>query len=76
MTSDDLQHKAVKLSAIIYISVSLILAGIFLGVSSVLKYPYIARYGGAVWVFLLSMIITMPTITPLVKKRLRGNANG
>ena len=76
MTSEELQRNAVKLSAIIYISVSLILAGVFLGVSFVLKYPYVARYGGAVWVFLLSMIITMPTITPLVKKRLKGNANG
>ena len=76
MTSEELQRKAVKLSAIIYISVSLILAGAFLGVSSVLKYPYVARYGGTVWVFLLSMIITMPTITPLVKKILRGNING
>lgn len=76
MASEELQRKAVKLSAIIYISVSLILAGVFLGVSSVLKYPYVARYGGTVWVFLLSMIITMPTITPLVKKRLRDNANG
>ena len=71
MTSEELQRKAVKLSAIIYISVSLILAGAFLGVSSALKYPYVARYGGTVWVFLLSMIITMPTITPLVKKRLK-----
>ena len=71
MTSDDLQRKAVTLSAIIYISISLILAGVFLGVSSVLKYPYVARYGGTVWVFLLSMIITMPTITPLVKRRMK-----
>ena len=35
-------------------------------------YSWVARVGGAVWVFLLSMIILMPTVTPWVRKRLEG----
>ena len=33
-------------------------------------YDWVARLGGAGWVFLLSMIILMPTITPWVKRRM------
>jgi len=61
------------ISGIIYTAISLALALAFFGTSTALdKYTDVARYGGAVWVFLLSMIITMPTVTPLVKKRLKG----
>lgn len=31
-----------------------------------------AIYGGAAWVFVLLMIVTMPTVTPWVKKRLKA----
>lgn len=33
-------------------------------------YSWVARSGGGVWVFLLCMIILMPTVTPWVRKRL------
>jgi hypothetical protein len=32
----------------------------------------VARLGGSAWVFLLSMIILMPTVTPWLRRRLRG----
>jgi len=32
--------------------------------------PPVARIGGSAWVFLLSMIILMPTVTPWLRKRL------
>jgi hypothetical protein len=34
-------------------------------------YSVIARVGGTVWVFLLSMIVSMPIVTSYFKKRLR-----
>jgi YHS domain-containing protein len=34
------------------------------------QYPQVARLGGAGWVFLLSMIILMPTLMPRVRDRL------
>lgn len=34
------------------------------------RYPPVARLGGAGWVFLLAMIILLPTLMPWVKERL------
>jgi hypothetical protein len=60
-----------KLSAVIYTSVSLLAAAIFLAVTLTTgDYTWVARIGGAAWVFLLSMIILMPTLTPWLRKRL------
>ncbi len=58
------------LSAIIYTSISLLAVLLFLGVTLAGNYTWVARLGGAAWVFLLSMIVLMPIITPLVKARL------
>ncbi|MCH7836421.1 MAG: hypothetical protein IH864_06090 [Chloroflexi bacterium] len=61
------------LSAAIYTAVSLIVTGIFFAVTVLTgDYSWVARVGGSVWLFLLSMIILMPTVTPLVRKRLEG----
>jgi hypothetical protein len=37
-------------------------------------YDWVARIGGAVWVFALCMIILMPTVMPLVRERLHDRA--
>lgn len=56
-----------------YTLISLGMALTFFVIASVLgKYTVVATYGGTAWVFLLSMIVTMPTITPWVKKQLGG----
>ena len=57
--------------AIIYTGIALVGAGSFLA-ATILSgdYDWVARLGGAGWVFLLSMIILMPTVTPWVKRRL------
>ena len=61
------------LSAAIYTAVSLMVTGIFFAVTVLTgDYSWGARVGGSVWLFLLSMIILMPTVTPLVRKRLEG----
>ena len=57
--------------AIIYTGMALLGAGSFLAATTLGgDYDWVARLGGAGWVFLLSMIILMPTITPWVKRRL------
>jgi len=58
------------ISAMIYTAVSLLAAGTFFAITLAGDYGWVARLGGAGWVFLLSMIILMPTVTPWVKKRL------
>lgn len=68
-TSED----AGRLSAAIYATMSALAAGIFFAVTTLTgDYSWVARVGGSVWLFLLSMIILMPTVTPWVRRRLEG----
>ena len=57
------------ISAVIYTSISVLAAGLFLLGTVAGEYTLVERIGGTTWVFILSMIILMPVITPLVKKR-------
>ncbi len=57
------------ISAVIYTSISLAAAGLFLVATMAGEYTLVERIGGVGWVFLLSMIILMPIITPMIKKK-------
>jgi hypothetical protein len=58
-------------AAALYTGLSL-LAGLAFFLATLLgDYDWVARIGGALWVFALCMIILMPTITPLVRERLK-----
>jgi hypothetical protein len=59
------------ISAIIYTGISLALAGLFIVATSGGQYTPVDRFGGAAWVFLLCMIILMPMVIPLIKKKTR-----
>ncbi len=62
-----------RLSAAIYMTVSALATGIFFAITVLTgDYSWVARVGGSAWVFLLSMIILMPTVTPWLRKRLEG----
>jgi hypothetical protein len=58
------------LSAVIYTGGSLAAGAVFFLVTLAGDYSWVARIGGAVWVFALSMIILMPTITPWIRERM------
>ena len=59
-----------RVSAALYTGVSLLAAGLFFLITvSTGDYSWVARIGGAIWVFGLSMIITMPTVTPWMRSR-------
>ena len=61
------------ISAVVYTTVSALAAGAFLAVTVLTgDYSWVARVGGSAWVFGLSMIILMPTVTPWLRKRLGG----
>ena len=61
---------AARLSAAIYTGLSLLAALSFLLVTVLTgDYSWVARVGGAIWVFGLSMIVLMPTITPMIRQR-------
>lgn len=55
-------------SAMTYSAISLTVALIFLIVATVTGYDAVARFGGAIWVFMLSMIVTMPVVTSRFKR--------
>ncbi|KKM11287.1 hypothetical protein SY88_09475 [Clostridiales bacterium PH28_bin88] len=63
-----MEQKAARASAAVYTGLSLVLVAIFLLLTPGQEYTPVARYGGAVWVFILSMIIFMPIVIPYVKK--------
>ena len=67
------EQDAGRLSVAIYVTVSALAAGIFFAITVLTgDYSWVARVGGSTWVFLLSMIILMPTVTPWLRKRLGG----
>ena len=67
------ERRATYVSALVYTAVSLLGAVAFLAATTLRgDYNWVARLGGAGWVFLLLMIILMPTVTPWVKRRLGG----
>jgi len=69
----DRSRKATRLGALAYTAISLAVALAFYLVATALgKYTSTAVFGGTAWVFLLTMIVTMPTVTPWVKSRLNG----
>jgi hypothetical protein len=59
------------IAALIYTGVSLVAALVFLAVTLAGDYDWVASVGGALWVFILCMIILMPTVTPLVRERMK-----
>jgi putative exporter of polyketide antibiotics len=65
--------KVGSISAVIYTGISVLAAGLFLLSTISGQYTLVERIGGAAWVFLLSMIILMPIVTPLVKRKLGEN---
>jgi len=57
-------------SALFYTAFSLIAAAVFFLATLTDVYTTVERLGGTLWVFLLSMIILMPVVTPIVKRKL------
>jgi hypothetical protein len=73
MEHDEQVEREVALrSAITYAAISVAAAVLFF-VAATLKggYPDVARLGGAIWVFVLAMIVTMPLVTSWFKQRYR-----
>jgi hypothetical protein len=58
------------ISAVIYLGISAVIAGLFLLGTINQDYTAFERAGGAIWVFILSNIILMPVVIPAVKKRI------
>ena len=61
-----------RVSALIYTGVSVLAGLLFLLATLPGDYTWVERGGGSAWVFLLTMIVLMPIVTPLVRKNMEG----
>jgi hypothetical protein len=62
-------RKVSAISALVYMGISALAAGLFLAITLAGDYSWVARLGGSAWIFLLSNIVLMPVVIPAVKKR-------
>ncbi|HKZ82176.1 MAG TPA: hypothetical protein VJ793_00800 [Anaerolineae bacterium] len=73
MEHERVEREVARKAALIYLPMSIGAALLFLIAASVLgDYPTVARVGGAIWVGVLSLIVSMPMVTSRVKKQWRG----
>ncbi len=73
MEHEQVEKELARKSALIYLPIALGAALLFwLAASLTGDYPLVARIGGTVWVWLLSMIVAMPIVTARVKRQVRG----
>lgn len=73
MEHEQLEREVARKSALIYLPISLGMASLFLLAASLTgDFPPVARFGGAVWVGLLSLIVSMPVVTSRIKKQWRS----
>ena len=69
----DLERKIAITSAAIYGTISISAALLFfLTATWTGAHTDVARVGGAAWVLLLSLIVTMPLVISFVKKRMKA----
>ena len=72
-TASTVDKKTLRFSALCYTGTSLAVVILFVVLSQIVGgYPPAAVIGGAVWSFILSMIVTMPLYTSYFKKRRMG----
>jgi len=77
MNPDSHEQMIGRRSALIYVPLALGAALVFfLAASLTGDFPMVARFGGAAWVGLLSLIVAMPIVTARLKKRHRHPAWG
>jgi hypothetical protein len=76
MEHEQVNQVLARRSALMYLPLSLSMALLFLLAAMLGDYPLVARLGGAVWVWVLSLIVTMPIVTTRVKQHARTTGIG
>ena len=73
MEPETLDKEIARKSAMVYLAITASAALVFLIASNLIgNYTIVARIGGAVWVSLLTLILSMPLVTSRYKKKLKG----
>ena len=75
MEHEQVEKAVAQKSAWIYLPISLGSALLFWLITTLSgEYPAVARIGGAIWVGLLCLIVSMPVVISQVKKQFHGRA--
>lgn len=74
MEHEQVEQEVARKSTFIYLPLTLGVALIFWLAASLSGYPLVARIGGTIWVWLLTLIVTMPLMTTWVKRQVRENS--
>ena len=73
MEHEQVEKAVAQKSAWIYLPISVGAALLFLLIASLTgNYPLVARLGSALWVGLLSLIVSMPIVISRVKKQVQS----
>ena len=73
MEHELVEKEVARKSALIYLPISIGAALLFLFAATLFgNYPPVAKIGGAVWVGLLSLIVSMPLVTARIKRQSQG----
>lgn len=73
MESEKLDNEISRKSAIVYLSIAIGTALLFLVASSLVgTYTTVAKIGGMVWIGLLTLIVSMPLATAHYKKKFKA----
>ncbi len=69
----DVDRKIARTSVAVYTAISVTASVLFFIAATLTgRYTDVARIGGAIWVLLLTFIVTMPIVTSQVKKRMKA----
>jgi hypothetical protein len=75
MEHEQVEKAVAQRSAWIYLPISIGAAVLFWLITTLSgDYPTVARIGGAIWVGLLSLIVSMPVVISRVKKQYQARA--
>jgi hypothetical protein len=74
MDYGNIDKEIARRSAQVYIPIAISIGLLFFFFATLVgDYPPVARFAGAGWVTLLSLIVSMPIVTDKVKKKWRHN---
>lgn len=68
---EPVEQAVARRSASLYLPISLGAALLFFVLANVTGHPPVAQFGGAVWVGLLTLIVSMPLVISRVKRQSR-----
>ncbi len=74
MEHEQVEKEIAQKSASIYLPIALGAGLLFWLAASPGDYPLVARIGGTIWVWLLTLIVMMPLVTARVKRQVRKNS--